>query len=250
MTRAHSPAGTRPPWRSRPSWFFQRPDDRLNTLPQPVREVPGRLLILAGRADQGQGEVRACEEVLGLLTGQALIGDDGSAGAGRLAGWPVSICRACSRSPKSLGFARPNPVRRPRKATWRHPKADLRYRRLLARWRQPALVTERDIKRDRADSRTQIIGFCVPGGMIGDPRWDAPGHRRGGRARSGSCFGSVAGGMAGVCLGVFLDCCHGPQVFLVEAADDESAEGAGDGGHGDVQDQPAAHPGAGVLRLE
>ncbi len=171
-------------------------------------------------------------------------------GAGRLAGWPVSICRACSRSPKSLGFARPNPVRRPRKATWRHPKADLRYRRLLARWRQPALVTERDIKRDRADSRTQIIGFCVPGGMIGDPRWDAPGHRRGGRARSGSCFGSVAGGMVGVCLGVFLDCRHGPQVFLVEAADDESAEGADDGGHGDVQDQPAAHPGAGVLRLE
>ncbi len=89
MTRAHSPAGTRPPWRSRPSWFFQRPDDRLNTLPQPVREVPGRLLILAGRADQGQGEVRACEEVLGLLTGQALIGDDGSArrrAVGRLAG--------------------------------------------------------------------------------------------------------------------------------------------------------------------
>ena len=31
-------------------------------------------------------------------------------GAGRLAGWPVSICRAWSRSPKSLGLARPNPV--------------------------------------------------------------------------------------------------------------------------------------------
>jgi hypothetical protein len=31
-------------------------------------------------------------------------------GAGRLAGWSWRICRACSRSPKSLGLARPNPV--------------------------------------------------------------------------------------------------------------------------------------------
>ena len=31
-------------------------------------------------------------------------------GAGRLAGWSLSICRACSRSPKSLGLARPKPV--------------------------------------------------------------------------------------------------------------------------------------------
>ena len=31
-------------------------------------------------------------------------------GAGRLAGWSLSICRAWSRSPKSLGLARPNPV--------------------------------------------------------------------------------------------------------------------------------------------
>jgi hypothetical protein len=61
---------------------------------------------------------------------------------------------------------------------------------------------------------------------------------------------SVVVSITGVCLGVFLDCRHGPQVFLVEAADDKSAEGAGDGGHGDVQDQSAAHPGAGVLRLE
>ena len=31
-------------------------------------------------------------------------------GTGRLAGWSLSICRAASRSPYSLGFARPNPV--------------------------------------------------------------------------------------------------------------------------------------------
>jgi hypothetical protein len=37
-------------------------------------------------------------------------------GGGRFAGWSVSICRACSRSPKSLGFARPNPVTVPSQA--------------------------------------------------------------------------------------------------------------------------------------
>jgi hypothetical protein len=56
---------------------FQRPDDRLDALPQPVREVPGGLLILAGRADERQVQVIAGEERLGLLPGQALIGDDG-----------------------------------------------------------------------------------------------------------------------------------------------------------------------------
>jgi len=61
---------------------FQRPDDRLHALPQPVREVPGFLLVLAGRADQGQAQVVAGEEGLGLLSGQALVGDDGGAAAG------------------------------------------------------------------------------------------------------------------------------------------------------------------------
>ena len=33
---------------------LQCPDDRLDALPQPVREVPELLLVLAGWADQGQ----------------------------------------------------------------------------------------------------------------------------------------------------------------------------------------------------
>jgi hypothetical protein len=33
---------------------LQCPDDRIDALPQPVREVPGLLLVLAGWADQGQ----------------------------------------------------------------------------------------------------------------------------------------------------------------------------------------------------
>ena len=40
----------------------------------------GCLLVLAGRADQGQAQVRAGEELLGLLAGQALVRDDGGAG--------------------------------------------------------------------------------------------------------------------------------------------------------------------------
>jgi hypothetical protein len=31
-------------------------------------------------------------------------------GSGRFAGWSYSVCLACSRSPYSLGFARPNRV--------------------------------------------------------------------------------------------------------------------------------------------
>jgi hypothetical protein len=53
---------------------LQDPDDRLDPLPEPVREVPGGLLVLAGRADQGQAQVRAGEERLGVLAGQALAG--------------------------------------------------------------------------------------------------------------------------------------------------------------------------------
>ena len=53
---------------------LQRPDDRLNPLAQPVRELPGPF-VFAGRADQGQAQVRAGEERLGVLAGQALIGD-------------------------------------------------------------------------------------------------------------------------------------------------------------------------------
>ena len=58
---------------------LQRPDDGLDALAQPVRERARGRLVLAGRADQGQAEVRAGEERLGLLAGQALVGDHGGA---------------------------------------------------------------------------------------------------------------------------------------------------------------------------
>jgi hypothetical protein len=41
--------------------------------------------ILAGRADQRQGQAGGGEELLGALPGQALIGNDGGARS-----WPVS----------------------------------------------------------------------------------------------------------------------------------------------------------------
>ena len=52
---------------------LQRPDDCLNALPQPVREGPGLFLVLAGGADQGQVQVRAGEEFLGVLAGQKVV---------------------------------------------------------------------------------------------------------------------------------------------------------------------------------
>src|SRR5229473_6952661 len=74
------------PWRDPAAVSFQAklvlqgPNDRLDALAQPVRKRPGLLFVLAGRADQGQAEVRAGEELFGLLTGQALVSDDGGAG--------------------------------------------------------------------------------------------------------------------------------------------------------------------------
>jgi hypothetical protein len=59
---------------------LQRPDDCLDALPQPVRERPGRFLVLAGRADQDQGEVVAGDELLEVLPGQAFVRDEGGAG--------------------------------------------------------------------------------------------------------------------------------------------------------------------------
>jgi hypothetical protein len=50
---------------------FQRPDDGLDALPQPVREVARGVLVFAGRADQVQAQVGAGEELLGVLAGQA-----------------------------------------------------------------------------------------------------------------------------------------------------------------------------------
>ena len=72
------PSGVRPPWRSRPSWFFQRPDDRLDALPQPVREVPGLLLVLAGRAQQYQ--VTPGQVGLEVAAEVVLVADDGLPG--------------------------------------------------------------------------------------------------------------------------------------------------------------------------
>jgi len=89
---------------------FQRPDDRLNPLPQPVRELAGLFLVLAGRADQDQAEVRAGEELPGVRTGQALVGDDGGAGRWAVRRRSSRICRVAFCSPNSLGLARPNPV--------------------------------------------------------------------------------------------------------------------------------------------
>jgi len=48
---------------------FQRPDDRLDALAQPVREVPGGLLVVAGRADDRQFQAGAGEERFGVFTG-------------------------------------------------------------------------------------------------------------------------------------------------------------------------------------
>ena len=53
---------------------LQGPDDRLDALPQPVREGPGRPLVFAGGADQGEVQLRGGEELRGVLAGQALIG--------------------------------------------------------------------------------------------------------------------------------------------------------------------------------
>src|SRR5215467_1231516 len=58
---------------------FQRPDDRLDTLAQPVGEIPGFFLVVAGRADERQCQAGAGEELFGVFTGSALVGDDGGA---------------------------------------------------------------------------------------------------------------------------------------------------------------------------
>src|SRR4029077_7923633 len=89
---------------------LQRPDDCLDALPQPVRERTGLLLVLAaGRTNVScrsslvkNSSVSSPDKPLSVTTAVP--------GTGRLAGWLLSICRAASRSPCSLGLARPNPV--------------------------------------------------------------------------------------------------------------------------------------------
>src|SRR5713101_4114608 len=104
------------PWRDPAAVSFQAklvlqgPNDRLDALAQPVRKRPGLLFVLAGRADQGQAEVRAGEELFGLLTGQALVSDDGGAGRRAIRGLVPEHLPGLLASPYSFGLARPNPV--------------------------------------------------------------------------------------------------------------------------------------------
>jgi hypothetical protein len=65
---------------------LQGPDDGLDALAEPVRERARLVLVLAGGADQGQSQAVAGEELLGVLAGQALVGDDGGAGLGAVRG--------------------------------------------------------------------------------------------------------------------------------------------------------------------
>jgi hypothetical protein len=70
---------------------LQCPDDGLDALAQPVREGARGCLVLAGRADQGQAQVRAGEECLGVFAGQAFVGDDGGAGGGPVGGLVFAV---------------------------------------------------------------------------------------------------------------------------------------------------------------
>ena len=95
---------------------FQGPDDGLDALAEPVRERARLLLVLAGGADQGQSQAVAGEELLGALSGQALVRDDGGAGRGAVRGLafqglPGLVPLAVRlRVRVRFGFARLNPV--------------------------------------------------------------------------------------------------------------------------------------------
>jgi hypothetical protein len=81
---------------------LQGPDDRLDALPQPVREGPGRWLVFAGGADQGEVQLWGGEELCGVLAAMPLSVTMAVPGGGRLAGWSLNICRAWSRLPTGL----------------------------------------------------------------------------------------------------------------------------------------------------
>ena len=59
-------------------------------------------------------------------------------GAGRFAGWSFSICRDCSRSPKSLGLARPKPVTVPSQVQMSSSLAPQYQREWLGQYPYPA----------------------------------------------------------------------------------------------------------------
>ena len=94
---------------------LQRPDDRLDPLPQPVGSTWG-LLVFSGRADQRQPEVRAGEERFDVLAGQALVGDHGGARAGAVGGL-VFIILLCLLSLLCELAGQANPVTVPSQVT-------------------------------------------------------------------------------------------------------------------------------------
>ena len=83
---AHSPARDAAAVAFEAELVLQRPDDRLDPLPQPSSGSTGGPSRLRGLLDQGQAQVVAGEEGLGLLSGQALVGDDGGAGRRAVSG--------------------------------------------------------------------------------------------------------------------------------------------------------------------
>jgi hypothetical protein len=108
--RAQSPAGTRPPCRSRPSWFFKV---------QMIASTRWRSQwgTTPGSCWSGHAQAQLGEERFGLLAGQALVGDDR-----RTWGWPVG--RLVGQQlpgvlalAHSLGLAKPNPVTVPSTVT-------------------------------------------------------------------------------------------------------------------------------------
>src|SRR5260370_1139668 len=71
---------------ARAEMALERPDDRSDPLAEPGREGRGCLVVLAGRADEGQAEVRARQEVFEVLPGKALVRHDRGAGCGAVRG--------------------------------------------------------------------------------------------------------------------------------------------------------------------
>jgi hypothetical protein len=108
--RAQSPAGMRPPWRSRPSWFFRVQMTASTRWRSQFGNGRGCFSCLrAGRIRVSPGLSPAKNSSV-LWPDRPLSVTTAVPGAGRFAGWRSRVCRAWSRSPCSLGFARLNPV--------------------------------------------------------------------------------------------------------------------------------------------
>ena len=75
--RAHRPRGPRPPWSSRPSWWFRVQMIASTRWRSQLGNSPGVVFVLAGWPHQVQ--TKAGEELLGLFSSQALVGDHGAA---------------------------------------------------------------------------------------------------------------------------------------------------------------------------